>query len=119
MSAVTQPVNNTENSISDWAGSPLSTMHRLAERLRPIPVEEYQDGSSYVIRFELPDVNPATDLAVSARAQRTDNAPQGNQSEFRYGQYAQHVALPPGLDVRDISATYRRGILSVRIGMKP
>jgi HSP20 family protein len=125
MSAVTQPASITDG-ISDWAGSPLSTMHRLAERPRPIPVEQYQDGSSYLIRFELPDVDPASDLAISAQAgalvvqaQRTDNAPQGHQSEFRYGRYARHVALPPGADVRDISATYRKGILTVRIGMKP
>jgi HSP20 family protein len=126
MSVVIQPASVTESSISDWAGSPLSTVHHLAARPRPIPVEQYQDGSSYLVRFEVPGVDPATDLAVSVeagtlivQAQRTDSAPQGHQSEFRYGRYARHVALPPGSDARDVTATYRNGILTVRIGMKP
>jgi HSP20 family molecular chaperone IbpA len=126
MSTVTQRVNGTDPSISDWAGSPLSTIHRLAERPRPIAVEQYQDGSSYLVRLEVPGVDPATDLAVSVRAgtlvvqaQRMDFAPQEHQSEFRYGRFARHIPLPPGADARDISAFYRDGILTVRIGTEP
>ena len=126
MSAVTQPQGITDRGIADWAGSPLSTIHRLAERPRPIPVEQYADGSSYLVRLEIPGVDPAADLAVSVQAgtlvvqaQRTDSAPEGHQSEFRYGRCARSVALPPGADARDVSATYRSGILTVRIGIKP
>jgi HSP20 family protein len=53
------------------------------------------------------------------QAQRTDSAPHGYQSEFRYGRFARHITLPGGADVRDVSATYRNGILTVRIGMAP
>jgi len=126
MSTVTQRVNGTDPSISDWAGSPLSTIHRLAERPGPIAVEQYQDGPSYLVRLEVPGIDPATDLAVSVQAgtlvveaQRTDSAPQEHQSEFRYGRFARHILLPPGADARDISATYRDGILTVRIGVEP
>jgi HSP20 family molecular chaperone IbpA len=101
-------------------------VHHLAERTQPMPVEQYLDGSSYLVRFEAPGLDPATDLAVSVQdgtlvvqAQRTDKAPQGHQSEFRYGRFARHVVLPPGANVRDISAAYCNGILTVRIGMKP
>jgi len=126
MSVVTQPASVTESGISDWAGSPLSALHRLAERTLRIPVEQYSDGSSYLVRFEVPDVDPATDLAVSVQAdalvvqaQRTDSAPQEHQSEFRYGRFAREITLPPGADVRGVSATYTNGILTIRIGMKP
>ncbi len=126
MSTVTQRVNGADPGISDWAGSPLSTIHRLAERTGPIPVEQYQDGSSYLVRLEVPGVDPVTDLAVSVQAgtlvvqaQRTDFAPKEHQSEFRYGRFARHIPLPPGADASDISAAYRDGILTVRIGIEP
>jgi HSP20 family protein len=71
-------------------------------------------------------IDRATDLAVRVaagtlvvQAQRTDSAPHGHQSEFRYGRFARHKTLPGGADVRDVSATYRNGILTVRIGMAP
>jgi HSP20 family protein len=126
VNAMTQRVNGTDPNISDWAGSPLSTIHRLAERPGLIAVEQYQDGSSYLVRLEVPGVDPATDLAVSVQAgalvvqaQRTDFAPRQHQSEFRYGRFVRHIPLPPGADASDISATYRDGILTVRIGIEP
>ncbi len=116
----------TDSSISDWAGSPLSTVHRSATRPLLIPVEQYSDGPSYLIRLEVPGVDPATGLAVCVQAgtlvvqaQRTDSAPHWHQSEFRYGRFERHVVLPPSADVHDMSAIYRNGILTVRIGIKP
>jgi HSP20 family protein len=126
MSMTTEPASVVNSCISDWAGSPLSTVHHLAGRSWPIPVEQYPAGSSYLVRFEVPGIDPATDLAVSleagtlvVQAQRTDCAPQGHQSEFRYGRFGRHITLPGGADVRDVSATYRNGILTVRVGMAP
>jgi HSP20 family protein len=126
MSMATESASAMNTCISDWAGSPLSTVHHAAARSWPIPVEEYPDGSSYLVRFEVPGIDPATGLAVAVeagtlvvQAQRTDSAPEGHQSEFRYGRFARHVRLPGGADVRNVSATYRNGILTVRIGMAP
>ena len=45
--------------------------------------------------------------------------PVGNDSEFRYGTYARHVALPLGANVHDVAASCRNGVLTVRIGMAP
>ena len=125
MSMATEPASATNTCISDRARSPLSTVHHAA-RSWPVPVGEYPDGSSYLVRFEVPGIDPAADLAVCVeagtlvvQAQRTDCAPEGYQSEFRYGQFARHVRLPGGADVRNVSATYRNGILTVRIGMAP
>ena len=77
-------------------------------------------------RFEVPGVDPVADLAAGVaagtlvvQAQRTDTAPQDQQSEFRYGRFARRVTLPPGADVRDVSASFRDRVLAVRIGMKP
>jgi HSP20 family protein len=118
----TAPISN----ISDWAGSPLSTVHHLTAPAQQIPVEQYPDGASYVIRLEVPGIDPASDLTVSVqagtlsvRAERRDDAPEGRTTEFRYGSFARHVALPLGSDPRNVSASYHNGILTVRVGMEP
>ena len=116
----------TPVSIADWAGSPLSTVHHLAAQPQPIPIEQFPDGASYVLRLEVPGVDPADGLAVSVdagtltvQAERPDSAPAGRQSEFRYGSLARRVPLPPGADADAVSASYHNGILTVRIGLKP
>ncbi len=125
MNTTAQSSTTPAECISDWPGSPLSTMHNFAPNPVPIPIEQYPDDSSYVIRLEVPGIDPARDLRVSietgtltVQAERR-GPPEGSQSEFRYGTLARHVALPLGANVRDVSASYRNGILTVRIGMEP
>lgn len=126
MTTTAQPAAAPITSMSDWAGSPMSTLHHMLARPQPIPVEQYADGTDYVIRLEVPGIDPASDLTVSVetgtvtvRAERRDNAPEGRQTEFRYGHFARRIALPLRADARDVSASYHDGILSVRIGLKP
>jgi HSP20 family protein len=116
----TTPVSST----SDWPGSPLSTLHQLSEQVRSIPVERYPDGASYVVRLEIPGVDPARDLTVSVgtgkltvQAYHPHDGPDDEQSEFQYGGFARCIALPLGVDISDVSATCHNGILTVRIGM--
>lgn len=111
---------------ADWAGSPISTLHHLVPHVFGIPVEQYPDGFRYVVRFELPGIDPECDLKVTietgmlmVRADRRDRGPDGRQSEFRYGTLARHVALPLGSNVRDVTAAYQHGILTVCTGMEP
>jgi HSP20 family protein len=122
MSALaTTPVDDT----SDWPGSPLSTLHQLAPHVRSIPVEQYPDGTSYVLRFEIPGVDPARDLTVSVQtgtltvqAEQRHTGLEDEQSEFQYGSFARCIALPLGADISDVSATCHNGILTVRVGMR-
>lgn len=113
-------------STSDWPGSPLSTLHELAHRARSIPVEQYADGSDYVIRLEVPDVDPVRDLTVSVetgtltvRVERRYAGPDDAQSEFRYGSFARTIALPLGANIHNVTAGTHNGILTVRVGMHP
>ena len=114
------------DSTSDWAGSPLSTLHHLAHHARLFPVEQYSDETGYVIRLEVPGIDPAEDLAVSVetgrltvRCERRHTGPEDDQSEFRYGNFARTIALPLGANVHEVSASCRDGILTVRVGMQP
>ena len=112
--------------IDDWVGSPLSTLHRQVSQPYPIPIEQYPEGTTYIMRLELPGIEPARDLEVavqagvlSVRAERPDETPVKHDSEFRYGTFARHVALPLGSNARNVTAAYHNGILTVRIGMEP
>lgn len=118
----TTPVGST----SDWAGSPLSTLHHIAHQARTIPLEQYPDGPAFVIRMEVPGIDPVRDLTVSVvtgtltvRGERRHLGPEDADSEFRYGSFARTVALPAGADIDDVTAQCHDGILTVRIGMQP
>jgi HSP20 family protein len=125
MTTATQPAGAAMTGISDWAGSPISTLHHPPAYPQPIPVEQYADGAGYVIRLEVPGIDPASDLSVSVetgaivvRAERHDSLPEGCQTEFRYGHLARRIPLPPGADSSAVSASCHNGILTVRIGLE-
>jgi HSP20 family protein len=91
-----------------------------------IRVEEYVDGETYVIRAELPGLDPNKDIELSVddgvlhlRAERTERTeeerPDGFRSEFRYGRMSRSVRLPEGASDADVTATYKDGILEVRM----
>lgn len=90
----------------------------------PMRMEEHVAGGRYVIRAELPGVDPAKDMEVSVskgiltvRAERHEEMQGQHRSEFRYGTFARHIALPVTEDANNIKATYHWGILEVSIGL--
>jgi HSP20 family protein len=87
--------------------------------------EEMQDGM-LVIRAELPGIDPEKDVEIdvtddrlSIRAERrteeTETEGGAVRSEFRYGALSRIVALPRETKVDDITATYKDGILEVKV----
>src|SRR5208337_2183933 len=102
-----------------WTGGlrPLFDTHLI--RLE----DEIQDGH-YVLRAELPGIDPAKDLDISVRdgqltikAARTEKKETKGRSEFSYGSFVRSVTLPAGADEEDIKATYNKGILTVSVGV--
>jgi HSP20 family protein len=102
-----------------WTGGlrPLFDTHLI--RLE----DEIQDGH-YVLRAELPGIDPAKDLDISVRdgqltikAERTEKKETKGRSEFSYGSLVRSVTLPAGADEEDIKATYDKGILTVSVGV--
>jgi HSP20 family protein len=100
--------------------------NRLMEGADPIRVEEFQEGSTLVVRAEMAGLDPDKDVEISVadqtlrihaeRRQESRVEDKGRyRSEFRYGSFARTVPLPPGATDQDIKATYRDGILEIRI----
>jgi HSP20 family protein len=109
--------------LADWVGSPMSTLHPLAEVVHAIPFEERAEKNRYVVRFELPGIDPARDLKVmlgehglTVRAERSAGTAATQPSGFAHGTVRSAVALPPQANDRDLAAVYRNGILEVNIG---
>ncbi len=110
--------------LADWPGSPLSTLHHQTSTA-PIRTEAYVSGGRYVVRFELPGIDPDSGLDVtveanvlSVHAERPAGDAGKYHSEFRYGLFDSHVTLPAGADTSDVTATYENGILDVAVGME-
>jgi HSP20 family protein len=84
------------------------------------------DNDQVVVRAELPGLDPEKDIEVTVhddvltiRAERRETAEdrtgRGYHSEFRYGRFVRQVRLPRDTSTEVISASYRDGILEVRL----
>ncbi|MEV4703008.1 Hsp20/alpha crystallin family protein [Actinoplanes sp. NPDC049316] len=90
---------------------------------RPAPPIRFEDKVSdkeYVLRAELPGLEPDKDVQISThdgvltiKAERREEEKGLNRSEFRYGMVHRSVRLPANADEAGIKATYRKGILEV------
>lgn len=96
---------------------------RLESELR---VEEFREGNELVVRAEMPGIDPekdvdihVTDHVLSIRAERRQDTKTeekgGYRSEFHYGSFTRAVRLPSGADESDVKASYKDGILEVRV----
>ena len=90
-----------------------------------IRTEDYVDNGRYVVRAEVPGINPDQDAEVTVakgiltiHAERHEEHDIARHSEFRYGSFSRHVALPATADESDITASYDKGIIEVSIGLK-
>jgi HSP20 family protein len=105
----------------DW---PLFETRDVARTIR---LEEHveQDGT-LVVRAEMPGIDPEQDLEVHVRdhlleirAERTQKETKdvkgARQSEFHYGSFYRALRLPSGAKESDVEATYKDGIIEVRV----
>lgn len=126
MTARAQRVGPPRMAADDRPQLPVPAAHAVVAQRQPIPAEQYAEDTSYVVRFEVPGIDPGRDLHVSVTTgtltvtvERRDPTPASRQTEFRYGSFVRHIALPLGANVREVSASYHNGILTVRVGLQP
>ena len=102
-------------------------LDRVADAAGPVMrLEEFIDGETCVIRAEMPGIDPEKDVTLTMAdgmlhlsAEREERSEEdradGYRSEFRYGRLVRHVRLPKGTTEAEVSATYKDGILEVRV----
>jgi HSP20 family protein len=115
-----------------WSGWPgLDQLWPLREgaaltAAAPIPIEEVIEGQELVVRAEIPGVDPDKDIEVTVddhsltiKAERSSRIEETGKatyrSEFQYGSMMRRIRLPKDAGVKDVSATYRDGVLEVRM----
>ena len=101
---------------SPWTGPPsflASQVFRVEESIR---------DDRYVIRAELPGLDPENDIEATVdgriltiRAERHHETTGPYRSEFRYGSLARAVRLPARVDAADVTARYDKGVLEVSV----
>ena len=97
---------------------------REAEEL--IRVEEFREDGTVVIRADLPGIDPDKDVELTVsdgmlhiEAERREEEKREEKGyvrqELRYGSLSRSLPLPEGATAADITATYKAGVLEIRI----
>jgi HSP20 family protein len=93
-------------------------------------VEEFRDGDTLVVRAEAPGLDPERDVELTVagdvleiRAHREEReetkGKTSYRSEFRYGAFVRTIPLPVGTGAEDVKASYKDGILEIRLPVPP
>ena len=107
--------------LADWLESPWSgpPSFLMGQGFR---LEEAMRDNRYVIRAELPGLDPENDIEVTVdgriltiRAERRERNNGVYRSEFRYGSLVRAVRLPASVDAADVTARYDNGVLEVSV----
>jgi HSP20 family protein len=110
--------------LADWLESPWTGPPPFLAA-RTFRVEEVAHDDRYVIRAELPGLDPETDIEVTvdgkaltiyAQRRRQEDGP--CRSEFRYGSLTRLVRLPARVDAKDVTARYDQGVLEVSVPVR-
>jgi HSP20 family protein len=103
--------------VGDWLGTEFAQLGA-----RPIRVENFQEKDRYVLRAEVPGIDPKRDVKVTVdggvltvEAERSEETHDKHRTEFRYGALRRSVTLPPTADQENISARYDKGVLEVMV----
>jgi HSP20 family protein len=97
---------------------------REAEEL--IRVEEFREDGTLVIRADLPGIDPDKDVELTVsggilhieaerRVEEKREEKGYVRQELRYGSLSRSLPLPEGVTEADITATYKAGVLEIRI----
>jgi len=105
----------------DWLDAPWAPLLPFGPG-HTFRVEDYVKDNNYVVRVELPGMEPEKDIEITVtdgtltiRAERREEHAEAHRSEFRYGSFSRSVALPDRADTEHITATYDKGILQVSV----
>jgi HSP20 family molecular chaperone IbpA len=113
------------------SSSPIAEMVDWFETMTPfrqawsegfIPVEEFREDGHYVVRADLPGIDPDKDVTVTVddgylliEGERRHEEHDEHHSEVRFGSFSRRIPLPKGCTGDDVTASYDSGVLTVTL----
>ncbi len=91
-------------------------------------VNIYDNGETYLLRAEIPGVDPktldvsATSDTVSIAGERSPDHPEGasyHRRERDHGTFNRSIKLPEAIDPERIKASYKNGVLDIQVPRAP
>lgn len=105
---------------------------RWPERIWPtdgfVRVDEYREDGTLVVRTEMAGIDPEKDVDITVsngvlhigaerREEKKDEGKDYYRQELRYGSFRRDLPLPDGVKDTDVKATYKDGILEIRVAL--
>jgi HSP20 family molecular chaperone IbpA len=119
MTTIARRTPTSLGEILDWFDTPFALRTDLTPAVR---VEDYTEDGGYVLRAEIPGVDPDQDVSVlihdgmlTIRGERREEQRDRQHHEFHYGAFSRTVSLPPDAQADQVTATYTDGVLEVRV----
>lgn len=107
-----------------WMGRPLTS----AQMWSPA-IEVHQQNNEFVVRAELPGINKGDinvdvsddDITISGERRQEQESERGGvyRSERRYGSFSRTIPLPEGAIADQAKATFKAGVLEIRMPAPP
>ncbi len=121
--AHTRRPGNAMAEMLNWLEQPFETRgFGLASYIR---VEDFIEDDTYVLRAEMPGIDPDKDVEVTVEhdlltisGERREEHKEKGRRELHYGSFSRTIPLPTGTEVEDIKASYVDGVLELRVPMK-
>lgn len=106
----------------DWS----PRLFEMDPEVASMRVEEFVEKDALVIKAEVPGIDPDKDVTVSVtegrlriQARRSEESEHRDKdsyrSEFHYGLFVRDISLPRGVNRDDVTASYKDGVLTVRV----
>lgn len=121
-----RPSGFFEDFFADWP-----TMFRrpfvvVPEGLEPVRSDEFTEDGTLVVRVEMAGIDPEKDVEVSLegdvlrieaerREEQEAKERDYTRRELRYASFRREVLVPTGTKESDVTATYKDGILEIRV----
>ena len=130
--ALESPWNRLDRLFDEWMR--VMPMRRILAGEGPgeeiIRVDEYRDDDTQVIRAELPGIDPDKDVELSVfggmlrinaqrRIEEQTEEKGYTRHEMRYGSFTRSLPLAEGATEEDIKASYKDGVLEIRVPVSP
>ena len=122
MTTLTRRPSSPVSELLDWLDTGTSLGFRGFGLTPYVRVEDYTEDGTYVLRAEMPGIDPDKDVEVgieddllTIRGERHEEQKEKSHHEFHYGSFTRSIRLPHDVEAGEVKATYADGVLEVRV----